>query len=209
MDRPREWIRARPILVLSIGLIIAFVIGGAVGQSGKSGLEDDKASLETEVATAQRAQQSAEADVDRTAANLERAESRLAEYSPARVKEIEAEGRQIVKEAKGEAESILAPIGRQAAAKEAQLEQVKSELNGAEEEQELSYIPGDGTYKVGTDFLAGTYRAPGGGNCYWATLNSADPYDIASNENGSGPQIATIESPYFQTEGCGEWERIE
>ena len=33
--------------------------------------------------------------------------------------------------------------------------------------------------------------------------------DIASNEIGTGPRVATIESPYFQTQGCGTRERIE
>ncbi len=85
---------------------------------------------------------------------------------------------------------------------------VESSLSGAREEKAKSTIPGDGTFKADVDYIPGTYRAPGGRNCYWATLNSADPYDIASNENATGPTIASIESPYFQTQGCGQWERI-
>ena len=209
MEKLRGWVRGRPILWISVLSVVGLIIGGASGNSGKSGLEDEKSSLETEVVTAQRAQASAEADADRTANNLAVAEERLAEYSPARIKEIESEGREIIKAAEGEAQSILAPVGKQLAAQEAHLESIRSELGGAEEEQALSTIPANGTFKAEIDFLPGTYRAPGGPGCYWATLNSADPYDIASNENGVGPQIATIESPYFQAQGCGEWERIE
>jgi hypothetical protein len=69
---------------------------------------------------------------------------------------------------------------------------------------------GDGTYTVGKDFKAGTYRAPGpGSNCYWERLKgfggSLD--DIIANNNTGDPSVETIEptDKAFQTRGCGTW----
>jgi hypothetical protein len=64
---------------------------------------------------------------------------------------------------------------------------------------------GNGLYKVGTDIQPGEYHAPGGGNCYWAYLGSADEFDIISNHFGSGPQTISISSPFFTSDGCGTW----
>lgn len=209
MEKLREWIRARPITWLSIALIVALIVGGAIGQSGKSGLEDEKTSLESEVATAQEDLREAEASADDTTDELTSAEQRLYEYSPAKIREIESKSAALISKAKGEAKDILGEVEDEAQAEAARLEEIEVSLHGAEEEEAKSTIPANGTFMAEADYIPGTYRAPGGPSCYWATLNSADPNDIASNEIGSGPQIATIESPYFQTEGCGEWERIE
>jgi len=65
---------------------------------------------------------------------------------------------------------------------------------------------------VGKDIRAGTYRAPGGSNCYWERdrdltggLNS-----ILANANPSGQTVVQILSSdkAFQSEGCGDWSRI-
>lgn len=64
---------------------------------------------------------------------------------------------------------------------------------------------GDGRYKVGLDIKAGLYHAPGGGNCYWAERRSSDSGDIISNHVGPGPQTVMIDSPWFETQGCGTW----
>jgi hypothetical protein len=70
---------------------------------------------------------------------------------------------------------------------------------------------GDGTYRVGKDIRAGTYRARGhGGNeCYWARLRSfSGSVDaIIANENLPGPAVVTIlrRDKGFETRGCGNW----
>jgi hypothetical protein len=58
--------------------------------------------------------------------------------------------------------------------------------------------------------VPGTYEAPGGSGCYWATLNSANTQDIVDNEfaANASQQIAEITTPYFQSSGCGEWKRV-
>lgn len=66
----------------------------------------------------------------------------------------------------------------------------------------------DGVYEVGSDIPAGTYRTPGGSDCYFAILNSTDSSDIADNNNSAGPMIATL-SPgkYFELKGGCTWSR--
>jgi hypothetical protein len=69
----------------------------------------------------------------------------------------------------------------------------------------------DGTWVIGEDIKAGTYRAadPGGG-CYWERLKgfSGALKDIIANGNTSGgPIVVTIDKKDegFSTDGCGSW----
>jgi len=71
---------------------------------------------------------------------------------------------------------------------------------------------GDGTYRVGKDIRAGTYRAPRAHDgCYWERLRSFSGgfNAIIANENEAGPAIVTIlrRDKGFSTNGCGSWTR--
>lgn len=72
-------------------------------------------------------------------------------------------------------------------------------------------MPGDGTYLIGRQIKAGTYRSPGGQDCYWARLRDTSGLAssvIASNRR-RGPQIVTIRSgEAFASEGCNGWVMI-
>lgn len=69
---------------------------------------------------------------------------------------------------------------------------------------------GDGTYRIGVDIPAGTYRTrtPSSG-CYWQRLSgfSGELADINANEYSDHHQIVTIDASDvgFSTEGCGTW----
>lgn len=183
-----------------IGALVVFGLGVASGGSDKSGIEKEVSMLEGQLADARTEQQQAEE-------HAEQIEGRRSEIIGA----AERRASQIKGDAVGEANSAsdkLASLKSEVEGTEAELEEVEGSLGSAEHEAALSTI-GNGIWKAEVDYIPGTYRAPGGEDCYWATLNSANPNDIASNEIGHGPQIATIESPYFQTDGCGTWERIE
>jgi hypothetical protein len=74
-------------------------------------------------------------------------------------------------------------------------------------------IDGDGTWHVGEDFAAGTYRADAGEGCYWARLQSAHGGDsldnIVENGLGGGAQTVTLaEGEWFETADCGQWQKI-
>ncbi|MCW2758901.1 MAG: putative rane-bound protein [Nocardioidaceae bacterium] len=67
-------------------------------------------------------------------------------------------------------------------------------------------LSGEGVYEVGTDIKAGTYKTKGGSDCYYAILNSSDTFDIASNNNTSGPASVTVRNgQYLELSGCDDF----
>jgi hypothetical protein len=67
----------------------------------------------------------------------------------------------------------------------------------------------DGIWEAGRDFEPGVYRSSGGEGCYWAKLGSADTDDIQQNGGFAANQTLRIDSPWFETSGCGEWIKID
>jgi hypothetical protein len=74
----------------------------------------------------------------------------------------------------------------------------------------------DGTYRVGTDIVLGTYRsggrsAEGESDCYWARLNSLNPTDIIDNHIGNGPQVVALRASdkAFLTHSCQTWHKAD
>ena len=74
----------------------------------------------------------------------------------------------------------------------------------------------DGTYRVGTDVVPGTYHSAGPSpqgepDCYWARLDSLDPGNIIANHIGSDPQVVTIQSSdtAFVTRSCQPWQKTD
>lgn len=49
----------------------------------------------------------------------------------------------------------------------------------------------EGVYQVGVDMQPGTYRSPGGEDCYWARLD--ENQDIVDNYLGSGPSVLVVQ----------------
>ena len=69
----------------------------------------------------------------------------------------------------------------------------------------------DGWFIVGLDIAPGTWRSPGGDDCYWARLSgfSGDNEHIEANELGVSNNIVTIQSTDqgFYSQNCGTWTR--
>lgn len=71
---------------------------------------------------------------------------------------------------------------------------------------------GAGTWVVGKDISAGTYRTrTASQGCYWARLQgfSGSVKDILANENSNGPTVVTIAptDAGFQSTRCAEWSQ--
>jgi hypothetical protein len=70
-------------------------------------------------------------------------------------------------------------------------------------------IIADGTWKVGSDVAPGTYRAKGGGSCYWAILNGpprGDSDNIEENGGFTKNVVVTLsQGQWFETKDCGDW----
>lgn len=70
----------------------------------------------------------------------------------------------------------------------------------------------NGTWRVGEEVAPGTYRAPGGGSCYWERLSgfSGDLDDIIANGVAERNVTVTIapSDVGFHTNDCGTWTQI-
>ncbi len=74
----------------------------------------------------------------------------------------------------------------------------------------------DGTYRVGTDIVPGTYRsagpsADGASDCYWARLNSLNETHIIDSNISTGPQVVMIQpsDTAFLTHSCQSWKKAD
>ncbi len=70
---------------------------------------------------------------------------------------------------------------------------------------------GAGTFIVGTDLEAGTYRSPGGDGCHWSRLRDfgGSLGGLIANGGGTSPADVTIlaTDTGFTSTGCGTWTR--
>jgi hypothetical protein len=183
-----------------VGAILLIVIGAAIGSRNEGNLKAERDEAQQEIAEAENQRDRAVALFDSIRGRQE-----------AIVAKAKQQAAHIVDSARSESDELsskLDGLRSTISSREDELSKVESSLEGAREEKAKSTIPGNGTFQAEVDYLPGTYESQGGEGCYWATLNSADPFDIASNENASGQTIASIHSPYFQTKGCGTWKRI-
>ena len=69
----------------------------------------------------------------------------------------------------------------------------------------------DGTWEVGADIAPGTYRAKGGGSCYWEILKGPPKGDnldnIEENDVASSNVVVTLShGQWFKTNDCGTWK---
>lgn len=69
---------------------------------------------------------------------------------------------------------------------------------------------GDGTFRVGIDIAAGTYRARGGGGCTWERLSGftgpADAIEVGGFEPNVTVTISSTDAG-FRSNRCGRWTR--
>jgi hypothetical protein len=74
----------------------------------------------------------------------------------------------------------------------------------------------DGTYRVGTDIVPGTYRSAGSSpegasDCYWARLSSLNETHIIDSNISTGPQVVIIQPSdrAFLTHSCQPWQKAD
>lgn len=70
---------------------------------------------------------------------------------------------------------------------------------------------GEGTWSVGDDFPAGTYKATGAGaTCYWAiSKGGSNGSDIIENHMGGGNLRVTLKAGQeFTSNRCGTWDKV-
>jgi hypothetical protein len=71
----------------------------------------------------------------------------------------------------------------------------------------------EGTYLVGEDIKAGTYKTTGGSDgCYWARSknDSGEADAIIANDLGGGPSRVTVKKgEIFETNSCDDWTLVK
>lgn len=205
---PREgnWFTRLPTWAKwTIGVVAALLLlgaGAAIGSGEEDELKDDIAALE--------------ADLNRSEVERDAAE--------AKADELEAEQDDVIAEAEARADNIVGTAREEAASFEGSIERAEGRLHsaegkldnirgeiGGEEERAAKSSISDGVWKAETDYIVGTYRARGGGGCYWEKLSdpSGEFNSIIANGGFEKNQILTVDSPYFSTSGCGTWELVE
>ncbi len=102
--------------------------------------------------------------------------------------------------------SAQAQAQAQYASKMAQANALLRKLQHQQAVVQSSTISADGVYVVGKDIPAGVYHTSGGGECYYATLNSTNTFDIIDNNNFNGPETVDVSGAYaFQIQGGCTW----
>lgn len=69
----------------------------------------------------------------------------------------------------------------------------------------------EGTWTIGTDVEAGTYRTAGAGpDCYWSiTRSNTNGSDIVENHIGGGNLTVVLKTGQdFETARCGAWAKV-
>ncbi|EMY35812.1 hypothetical protein D477_002441 [Arthrobacter crystallopoietes BAB-32] len=191
---------ARPGKGRTAALVIAGVVllGGGIGIG--SALTDPTASEEyASLAAANDAMESSREDLqidyDALKADYDVMASGIDE------RETQAEEREAALE-KGEAELKEA---------EAAVAEREKKVSGAEKEKAENTIR-EGTWTVGVDIAAGTYRTTDsvGSTCYWGIYTSGtNGDDIIANDipGGGRPTVTLSKGQDFNTTRCGTWEK--
>lgn len=82
----------------------------------------------------------------------------------------------------------------------------------AETAAEANTFPGDGTFLVGKDIKAGTYRASASAGCYWARLRDLNGgvNSIIDNNNTDGPVVLQVRSSdkAVEVSGCSDFHKM-
>jgi len=182
-----------------VATVVAFMIGAIAGVSG--------ADQQQEIDRRDSQIASLRDDVGDSQTEIARAEDALREAQSYRADALKyRRARSVIK--REEAAALRAEREREQQQAEAERQQREAEQQAAQ-----STIEGDGTWHVGEDFAAGTYRADAGEGCYWARLKTAHGSesldDIIENGIGGGSQTVQLnEGEWFEVNDCGEWQKI-
>lgn len=115
--------------------------------------------------------------------------------------------------------SMLSAISTDSGSDGVQSSEPRTKSSSAPEEKkddskEIGTSFGDGTYLVGTDIAAGSYKTKGdsdfGVGCYWerAKDDSGEFGSIISNDYADGPSRVTIKTgEYFKASGGCTWDK--
>ncbi|GAB3650369.1 hypothetical protein GCM10027591_07730 [Zhihengliuella somnathii] len=184
-SRKPLWLALAAVVVVSVAFAGGFAAG--IGSIEPQNTEEYKELMADRNGVAAQLQ-AAESERDQLQSSIEASESEIAETEAA------------LEKREGELEDAEAAVAEREEA-----------VTAAEEEAEANTIRG-GTWTVGTDIAAGTYRAdePVGSDCYWAIYRSgSNSRDIIANDipGGGRPSVTISEGQDFNSSRCGSWSK--
>lgn len=219
---PRTPLIKRTQFIAPLAALLAFVIGFAIGASGKGGVSAaDYEALQADLGNVQ-------SIATQWADKYDEAEEVLAQWETAYADEQSksAEWEKKYNDAVGDLPNMQAELDQQAidqaAAQEAldarqvELDALAAELDARKVNIEENTIPGNGVFLVGEQVQPGTYQTEGPGSssfCYWARLSDVTGTfgDLIANDNVSGPTVVRIlpTDVAFESSRCMEWIKID
>jgi hypothetical protein len=223
------------VVVLLVG---ALAIGSASGSASAKDAADKRIATANEVAAAQAADarseagqkvsaaeaRTADAEAERDDAVKARksAETRANAQMERRLKAARAEDAAKLERRKADQDTAAKQRSGALDTRQAQLDQRQKDLDAksadisgreaAVSQQETQSV-GDGIYEVGKDMAPGKYHtnSPDEYGCYYALLSAPSDAgfdNIIDNNNVDGPATIVVNSPYFESNGCGTWQKV-
>jgi hypothetical protein len=190
---------------LAAGAVALLLAGYLAGHTGKAGLRQS-------LAQARGQRNIAQAKLAETGTELSAARGTVAAAQDQAQKETTI-AQSATQAAQKKAEAQYA--GKLATVDQEQQQLAADEKTVKTEEGQLnaSAISLSGVYVVGQDIKAGTWHTNGDGggglmsnDCYFATLNSGDTFDIADNNNFDGAETVDVAGAYaFEISGPCTW----
>ena len=197
---------SNPALLAASAFVVGLLLAGGIGLAVVSSKNSDIDQLQADLSSQETATQIAEDERDAAEARADAITGRRDQI----IASARKKGQGLIDDAKQELSGLedkISDAQSDLSSTQSKLEQVQGSLAAAQETKQKSSF-GDGIWQADADFIPGLYRAPGGNGCYWAKLNTADTSDIADNGFGGKNPTITIDSPFFETDGCGTWEKI-
>lgn len=209
-DRLRATISRRPLasaaVCLGIGLLLAAAITAAITVPQISSANDDRDGLAATLADTQTSLEEAQNERDQA----QQVATRIRGQRDEIISGAKAQATKLVDTAKqklGDINDQIEQAQGELTSTQSKLDSVNASLEQAQATKQMSTF-GDGTWSVGEDILAGTYRSTAGGGCYWEILKSPSGGGLNNIvDNGFGPNatITISTGQWLRVEDCGEW----
>lgn len=204
--RLRSWIARRPGASVLLAAAVTLGIAAAIAIPILASKDSDISDLESQVADTSEELETAQAERD----DAETVADAIKSRSDQIISSAKAQADKLVGDAEDKVDSLNDQIQQaesELTSTQSKLDSVNASLQQAQATEQMSTFS-DGTWAVGEEILAGTYRSSAGGSCYWEILNAPSGgglNNIVDNGFGPGATITVSTGQWVHVEDCGEW----
>jgi len=207
--RVRGWVEGHVPAGLAIAAGLTLVVCAAIAVPLLSSKNSELSDAKAELSATQKELKDVEVERDEAVIVAEDIRARrdgIIAAAQDKSERIVGDARKQAKNLEGRIQDTKAEL----ASTEKQLDAVSASLSDARQAKRMSTF-GDGTWSVGDDVLAGTYRSSAGGDCYWEILNAPSSGSIDNIvDNGFGPNavISVSDGQWIRVSRCGKWSAL-